>query len=95
MEDSSQFIGERITVEVASVGHPLRFTWRGRTYMIRSIEASRQQLDFRRDWYRRRHRDYYQVLVDTGQRFVLYHHRIPGKPYWVLLRELNNDIGYE
>lgn len=86
--ESGKFISERVTVETAELERPARFTWRGRTYTVVNIEASSRRLDFRSAWYRRRHRDYFVVQVDTGQRFELYRHRLPGKPYWVLTREL-------
>jgi len=86
--ESGRFIGERVTVEMADLERPVRFTWRGQTYTIVSIEASSRRLDFRSAWYRRRHRDYFVVKVDTGQRFELYRHRVPGRPYWVLTRQL-------
>lgn len=88
MEQQSRFIGEKIRVEVEDLEKPKRFTWRNRLYEIVEIEASTRRLDLRSTWYRRKHRDYFIVVVDTGQRFELYRHRVPGKPYWVLTREL-------
>ena len=52
------------------------------------IEMVYRRLDFKRPWWRRRHRDYYRVKTDTGQVFEMYFHRGPGKCYWVLYREL-------
>jgi hypothetical protein len=86
--ESGKFIGERVAVKMADLERPVQFTWRGQTYAIARIEASSRRLDFRSAWYRRRHRDYFIVTVATGQRFELYRHRVPGKPYWVLTREL-------
>lgn len=86
--ESGRFIGERVAVEMADLERPVRFTWHGQTYTIVKIEASSRRLDFRSAWYRRRHRDYFVVSVGTGERFELYHHRGPGKPYWVLTRQL-------
>ena len=83
-----RFIGERVSVELREPDIPSSFTWHGRVYTITSIESHLRRVDRRREWYRRRHRDYFLVRVDTGQLFELYHHRIPGKPYWVLMREL-------
>lgn len=83
-----KFIGEKISVEVADLERPTAFTWRGQTYQIKEIEASSRRLDLKSTWYRRKHRDYFIVIVGSGQRFELYRHRVPGKPYWVLSREL-------
>ena len=52
------------------------------------IEKAYRRLDFKRDWWRRRHRDYYRVKTDTGQVFEIYFNRGPGKRYWVLYKEL-------
>ncbi|MDO8124999.1 MAG: DUF6504 family protein [Candidatus Hermodarchaeota archaeon] len=88
MPSQSKFIGERISVEVVDLEKPTRFTWRGRQYKIIEIKASTRRLDLRSTWYRRKHRDYFIVQVESGERFELYRHRVPGKPYWVLTRQL-------
>jgi hypothetical protein len=89
MSNPGQFIGERITVEVIELEKPVSFTWRNRQYKIVEIEASNRRLDLRSTWYRRKHRDYFLVQVEDGRRFEIYRHRVPGKPYWVLTRELS------
>jgi len=83
-----RFIGERVSVKLREPGILGSFTWRGCVYTFISVESHLRRVDLRREWYRRRHRDYYLVRVDTGQLFELYYHRILGKPYWVLAREL-------
>ena len=88
MSDQGKFIGERISVEVVDLEKPVSFTWRNQTYKIIEIEASSRRLDLRSTWYRRKHRDYFIIQVETGQWFEIYRHRVPGKPYWVLTREL-------
>ncbi len=88
MPSHSKFIGERISVEVVDLEKPASFTWRGRQYKIIEIQASTRRLDFRSTWYRRKHRDYFIVQVESGERFEIYRHRVPGKPYWVLTRQL-------
>ena len=88
MPSEGKFIGERISVEVVDLEKPMRFTWRGRQYQITEIQASTRRLDLRSTWYRRKHRDYFIVQVESGERFELYRHRVPGKPYWVLTRQL-------
>ncbi|MFX1562857.1 MAG: hypothetical protein ACFFDP_06080 [Promethearchaeota archaeon] len=90
MKQQSKFIGARVSVEVVDLEKPIRFKWNEKTYSIVEIEASSRRLDLRSAWFRRRHRDYFVVLVDTGQRFELYHHRGPGPSYWVLTRELSS-----
>lgn len=89
MSDEGKFIGEPITVEVIDLEKPISFTWRNRQYKIIKIEASDRRLDLRSAWYRRKHRDYFIVQVEDGKRFEIYRHRVPGKPYWILTRELS------
>ncbi|MFX1576829.1 MAG: DUF6504 family protein [Promethearchaeota archaeon] len=89
MSNQGHFIGERIIVEVKDLEKPVSFTWRKKHYKILEIEASNRRLDLRSTWYRRKHRDYFIVQVEDGRRFELYRHRVPGKPYWVLTRELS------
>ncbi|MHA2426845.1 MAG: DUF6504 family protein [Candidatus Hermodarchaeia archaeon] len=89
MSNQGQFIGERIDVEVIELEKPVSFTWRNQQYKIVEIEASNRRLDLRSTWYRRKHRDYFIVQVEEGRRFEIYRHRVPGKPYWVLTRELS------
>lgn len=88
MSNQGKFIGERIIVEVVDLEKPISFTWRTKHYKIMKIEASDRRLDLRSTWYRRKHRDYFIVQVDSGERFELYRHRVPGTPYWVLARQL-------
>lgn len=88
MGENSRFIGEEIEVRFAQKpGPPTSFIWRGREYEIVEIEMAYQRLDFKRPWWRRRHRDYHRVRTDTGQVFEIYFHRGPGKRYWMLYRE--------
>jgi hypothetical protein len=84
-----RFIAEEVEVHFRDKpGPPSSFTWRGREYKITEILSVRQKLDFKRAWWRRRHRDYYLVKTEAGQIFELYFHRGPGRRYWVLYRGL-------
>ena len=69
-------------------GPPAGFRWEGKEYRIAEILEFRRELDFKRSWWRRRHRDWYKVRTSDGHVFELYFHRGPGRRYWVLLREL-------
>jgi hypothetical protein len=85
----SRFIAEEVEVRFTDKpGPPVSFIWRGQEYRITEILGARQQLDFKRAWWRRRHRDYYLVKTDDKRIFELYFHRGPGRRYWVLYREL-------
>lgn len=89
MSTPSRFIDEEIEVRFErKPGPPSLFLWRGREYKIEVILEMHRRLDFQRSWWRRRHRDYYIVKVDTGQVFELYFHRGPGRKHWVLYKEL-------
>jgi len=84
-----KLIAEVIEVRLAPDGsRPINFVWRLREYKIVEVLAATSTVDFRRPWWRRKHRDLYRVAVDTGQVFEIYFHRGPGKKYWVLSREL-------
>jgi len=84
-----RFIAEEVEVRFADrPGPPVAFVWREREYRIAQVLSARRQLDFKRAWWRRRHRDNYLVKTDTGRIFELYCHRGPGRRYWVLYREL-------
>lgn len=84
-----RFIAEEIAVRFAAQpGPPRSFIWRGREYKIIEVLSARQELDFKRAWWRRRHRDHYLVKTDDGRAFELYFHRGPGRRYWVLYREV-------
>ncbi len=82
------FIDEEVRVDAVEFGLPKSFIWRGRRFEVVEVLSSRRQLDFKRAWWRRRHRDYFRVRTEGGRVFELYHHRGPGRRYWVLLREL-------
>ena len=80
MDKNSRFIDEEIEVRFAQEpGPPTSFLWQGKEYEIVEVERQYRRLDFKRAWWRRRHRDYYRVRTDTGQVFEIYHHRGPGK----------------
>lgn len=92
MKESSRFIDEEIEVRFAArPGPPTSFVWRGREYRITDVERVSLRLDFKRAWWRRRHREYYRVRADTGQVFEIYFHRGPGRRYWVLYKEVLPD----
>lgn len=83
-----RFISEEVEVRSQEQpGPPAAFIWRGQEYKIAEVLSSRRELDFKRAWWRRRHRDYYLVRTDDGRTFELYFHRGPGRRHWVLYRE--------
>lgn len=84
-----RFIGEEIEVCLErKPGPPTSFVWRGTDYGIERVIRAWRQLDFQSPWWRRRHRDYYIVQINSGETFELYHHRGPGRTQWVLYRRL-------
>ena len=84
-----EFISEEITVLFATKpGPPTSFIWNGAEYEIAKVRQVERRLDFRTPWFSRRHRDYYLVETDAGEVFEIYHHRGPGRRYWVLYRRL-------
>jgi len=85
----AEFIGDEISVRFSKKpGPPTSFVWCKTEYGIAEVKGIRRVLDFRRPWWRRRHRDYYVVRTDTGETFEMYFHRGPGRRYWVLSRRL-------
>jgi hypothetical protein len=86
---AGRFIAAEVEVRFAvRPGPPTSFVWEGKEFGIAEILEQRRTLDFQRAWRRRRHRDWYKVRTTDGRIFELYLHRGPGRPYWVLLREL-------
>lgn len=86
---AGRFIDSEVEVRFAQKpGPPTSFLWEGKEYQIVEILEFRRSLDFKSAWWRRRHRDWYKVRTADGRVFELYFHRGPGRPYWVLLREL-------
>ena len=80
-----EFIWEEIEVAFEKKpGPPSSFAWRGKEYKITEMLGRRQVLDFKKQWWKRKHRDYYTVRTDSGETFKLYFHRGPGRRYWVL-----------
>ena len=84
-----RFIDEQVEVESEGFGVPRAFVWQGERHEVAEVLSVRRRLDFKRAWWwRRRHRDYFRVRTREGRVFELYHHRGPGRRYWVLLQEL-------
>ena len=91
------FIGE--VIEVETEGEPKRptcFAWRGRSYQVERILASWRDVSMpdqlsRPRWTMRRHRNYYHVQTDGGERFEIYLDRGAKRPEWVLLRSLGRS----
>ncbi len=84
----TRFIGEEVDVLFEQKpGPPKTLVWQGETYTIVQILRKERRLDFKRDWWRRRHWDVYVVQVHTGQVFELHFYRGPGRPYWLLYQE--------
>ena len=88
-----KFIDEEIDVRFEKQpGPPTGFRWRGEDYVIDEILQTRQNLDFHKNWLKRRHRDFYIVRVASGEVYEIYRHRGPGKRYWVLLKETDAPV---
>ena len=84
-----EFIGDEVEVHFArKPGPPTSFTWRQAEFTITRIISMQRALDFRKRWWQRRHRDYYEVETDSGETFKLYFNRGPGRRYWVLYERL-------
>ncbi len=82
-----EFVSEEIEVKFSErPGFPESITWRGKDYKVVEVERVRRFVDFRKPWWRRRHRDYFLLKVDTGETFEIYFHRGPGRQYWVLFK---------
>lgn len=90
-----EFIGDLIKVETEGlVKRPVRFVWRGRTYAITRILAGWHDYSMptgirRPRWTMRRHRNYYHVETETGERFELYLDRGAKQPVWILSSRLD------
>jgi len=82
-----EFVSEEVQVTRRERGGPPEsFVWRGQDYRVARVKRRWRQVDFRRQWWRRRHRDHYVVETDSGEVFELYFHRGFGRRCWVLYR---------
>jgi hypothetical protein len=87
-----KFISEEIEVKFADKpGLPQSFIWRGKEYKISEIKGVQRFVDFRKPWWRRRHRDYFLVKTEAGETFEIYFHRGPGRQYWVLFKAYQEE----
>ena len=94
-----EFVGEVIKVETdGEAKRPASFSWRGRTYRVGRVLASWRDYSMptqlrQPKWTMRRHRNYYHVEAESGERFEMYLDRGVKRPEWVLLRQLNPAPG--
>ena len=91
------FLGHTLqNVEVDRGGVPLSFYFNKQRHRIVGVHKQWHDFDFspmspRKNWRSRRHRNYYQVITDTGQYFEIYCDRgtrLGAPKTWVLVREL-------
>jgi hypothetical protein len=84
-----EFVSEEIEVtRDGRGGPPASFVWRDKEYRVARIKRRWGQVDMRRQWWQRRHRDHYVVETESGELFEIYHHRGFGRRYWVLYRRV-------
>lgn len=92
-----EFIGRPVEVEwVQETGwkRPVALTWGGRTLRVQAVVARWDDHGFgvaapsRKRWYQRRHRTWYEVETEDGERFRLYLDRAGGRRCWVLVGRL-------
>ena len=94
-----QFIGEKIDVETGGVvKQPVSLVWRGHEYRVAEILASWFDWGFssavtQRDWRTRRHRNYFRLQTDSGERFEIYLDRAPARAEgeWYLYQVMDED----
>lgn len=82
---------ETAAVVEGGVREPVAFTWRGRRYEVHQIINAWVDMGFgagetTRTWYNRRHRNYYRVEADDGEKYELYLDRSGKRRDWVLAR---------
>lgn len=92
MDTKGEFIDAEIQVERVPPGPPLAFRLGDQGFRVVQVLSFEQRIDRRSPWWLRRHRDHYVVRTGEGRTFELYHHRGPGRPYWVLYRELGGGL---
>jgi hypothetical protein len=92
-------ISERIEVELSdgrgALREPQAFVWRGRRYQVAEVISAWAEVGFgagerTRTWYRRRHRNHWQVRTVEGAVYELYLDRSGGRRDWVLARKLSD-----
>lgn len=89
------YVGEAIEVEqLPDSPGPIRFHWRGETYEVKAIlrewvDISHGEAPERsRKWYTRRHRRYYEVQDEKGDRFILYLDYTKRSRRWFMDRKI-------
>lgn len=92
-------ISERIEVELSGgpgeLHEPLAFAWRGERYEVAQVLSAWTEVGFgagerTRTWYRRRHRNHWQVRTVDGAVYELYLDRSGSRREWVLARKLSD-----
>lgn len=92
-----RFISQKIQqVDFDSGKQPVSFKHGSRLYQVIKILKQWQDYDYspvapKRNWRSRHHRNYYRILVDSGQCFELYCDRgtrLGSPKQWVLVREI-------
>ena len=95
-----RFIGKPLKEVRQEVGGcPVSFSWNGREYRVAELVKQWQDFDYsplapRRDWRTRRHRNYYRVRTESGERFELTCDRgtkLGAPKHWVLQAMLESD----
>ena len=93
----NRFISQKIQhVDFDSEKHLVSFKLGPRIYQVVKILRQWQDYDYspltpKRNWRSRHHRNYYRIVVNTGQCFELYCDRgtrLESPKQWVLVREI-------
>jgi len=92
-----EFIAEQISVQQAQMSpRPVRFTWRGRDYLVAAVLGVWVDTGFgdlpprSRKWYNRRHRRHYLVKDQQDRIFEIYlDYANRRKPSWWLLKRIH------
>ncbi len=96
----NRFLSQKIQrVDFDSGKNLVSFKLGSRLYRVVKILKQWQDYDYsplapKRDWRSRHHRNYYRIIVDTGQCFELYCDRgtsLKSPKSWVLIREIIDD----
>ncbi len=90
-----EFIGKKIKVEfVQEVGwkRPTILTFDKKSYVVKEIASMWEEHTLVQSWWQRKHRVWYQVLLENGDRYEIYWDRGgrgKGKD-WILVKRISD-----
>jgi hypothetical protein len=91
-----EFFSEEIEVtRDEKTKNPVSFIWRGIEYQVKEIIAFWPDFSYpksgakKKQWWQRKHRNYYRILTEQDEVFEIYLDRGSKKEVWIMYRKLD------